>query len=82
MIEEAQHSLMFQEFVNRSGFDAQAWTADRIGARVIVSLGRRFPPLFFTFVLGGEDPIDHVQRRELRSGRTSTRFSSASCAST
>jgi hypothetical protein len=70
VIEEAQHSLMFQEFVNRSGFDAQGLNRlDRIGARFIIGLGRRFPPLFFLFVLGGEDPIDHVQRRELRSGR-------------
>jgi hypothetical protein len=30
---------------------------------------RRFPALFFVFVLGGEDPIDHVQRTLLRSGR-------------
>jgi hypothetical protein len=70
VIEEAQHSLMFQEFVNRSGFDAKGLTAlDRIGARFIIGLGRWFPPLFFVFVLGGEDPIDYVQRRELRSGR-------------
>ncbi|GAC1532149.1 MAG: diiron oxygenase [Acidimicrobiales bacterium] len=69
VIEEAQHSLMFQEFVNRSGFDAQGLGClDRIGARFIISLGRRFPPLFFVFVLGGEDPIDYVQRRELRGG--------------
>ena len=69
VIEEAQHSLMFQEFVNRSGFDARGLgRADRIGARFIVTLGRRFAPLFFVFVLGGEDPIDYVQRRELRSG--------------
>lgn len=70
VIEEAQHSLMFQEFVNRSGFDARGLgRADKVAARFIVSLGRRFPPLFFAFVLGGEDPIDYVQRRELRSGR-------------
>ncbi|MGH8978800.1 MAG: diiron oxygenase [Acidimicrobiia bacterium] len=25
--------------------------------------------MFFVFVLGGEDPIDHVQRKALRSGR-------------
>jgi P-aminobenzoate N-oxygenase AurF len=70
IIEEAQHSLMFQEFVNRSGFDAAglSW-AERIGSRRIVALGRRFPQLFFLFVLAGEDPIDYVQRRELRAGR-------------
>src|SRR3954447_4653049 len=67
VIEEAQHSLMFQEFVNRAGFDARGlgWL-ERLGGRVIVRLARRFPELFFVFVLGGEDPIDHVQRRLLR----------------
>ncbi len=70
IIEEAQHSLMFQEFVNRSGLDAVGLSAiQRLGSRRIISLGRRFPQLFFLFVLGGEDPIDYVQRRELRSGR-------------
>lgn len=70
VIEEAQHSLMFQEFVNRSGFDARGLNRfDQIGARFIITLGRRFPPLFFLFVLGGEDPIDYVQRQDLRSGR-------------
>src|ERR1700757_4279018 len=70
VIEEAQHSLMFQEFVNRSGFDAAGLPAAyRFGSRRIVRLGRRFPQLFFLFVLGGEDPIDYVQRRELRSDR-------------
>lgn len=67
VIEEAQHSLMFQEFVNRSGFDAAGLSgAYRFAARRIVSLGRRFPELFFLFVLGGEDPIDFVQRQELK----------------
>ena len=69
LIEEAQHSLMFQEFVNRSGFDAAGLARlDKLGARFVATLGRRFPPLFFAFVLGGEDPIDYVQRQELRSG--------------
>lgn len=69
VIEEAHHSLMFQEFVNRSGADPTGLKrVDKIGARFVIGLGRRFPPLFFIFVLGGEDPIDHVQRRELRSG--------------
>jgi hypothetical protein len=69
VIEEAQHSLMFQEFVNRSGFDPPGlpWHL-RVGSRAVVRLGRRFPPLFFLFVLGGEDPIDYTQRRWLRQG--------------
>jgi hypothetical protein len=70
VIEEAQHSLMFQEFVNRAGFDIPglAWW-QRLGARQVVRFARTFPELFFVFVLGGEDPIDHVQRTALRSGR-------------
>ena len=70
VIEEAQHALMFQEFVNRSGLDAPGLTWDlKLGARRVIGFSRRFPALFFVFVLGGEDPIDHVQRTALRSGR-------------
>ena len=69
VIEEAQHSLMFQEFVNRSGIDVPGlpWDA-RFGARRVVAMGRRFPELFFIFVLGGEDPIDYMQRQWLKRG--------------
>lgn len=69
IIEEGQHSLMFQELVNRSGFDPSgmsgliAWQARKVPA-----LGRTFPELFFLHVLAGEAPIDHVQRLELRRG--------------
>ncbi len=67
VIEEAQHSLMFQEFVNRSGFDIPGLTGwHRLVSRWVPVLARVFPELFFVFVLGGEDPIDHVQRRALR----------------
>jgi hypothetical protein len=70
VIEEAQHSLMFQEFVNRCGYDSPGLAKRELHAtRRIVGLGRKFPQLFFLFVLGGEDPIDYVQRRELRSSR-------------
>jgi hypothetical protein len=70
IIEEAQHSLMFQEFVNRSGLDIPGMPPLlRLGARMVVRFARTFPELFFVFVLGGEDPIDHVQRTVLRSGR-------------
>lgn len=69
LIEEGQHQLMFQEFVNRSGIDVDGmpWDA-RLGSRFVVSMGSWFPELFFMFVLGGEDPIDHVQRESLRRG--------------
>ncbi|HUC36943.1 MAG TPA: diiron oxygenase [Acidimicrobiales bacterium] len=67
VIEEAHHSLMFQEFVNRTGLEVPGlpWHME-FGARRVIKLGRRFPELFFLFVLGGEDPIDHVQRQALR----------------
>ena len=71
VIEEAHHSQMFQEFCGRAG---QATVARvpldaRIGSRMVVRLARVFPELFFVFVLGGEDPIDHVQRETLRAER-------------
>lgn len=70
VVEEAQHSMMFQEFVDRSGFDAVGLPPlERFVSRWIPRLGRRFTELFFFFVLGGEEPIDHVQRRVLRSGQ-------------
>ncbi len=66
VIEESQHSLMFREFVRRAGVDVPGMRGWRmaVGDRV-AGLGRRFPELFFLFVLGGEDPIDHVQRTVL-----------------
>jgi hypothetical protein len=70
VIEEAQHSLMFQEFVNRTGFDIPGLPPlMRFGTRQVIRFARTFPELFFVFVLGGEDPIDHVQREMLRSER-------------
>ena len=70
VIEEAQHSLMFQEFVNRPGSTPPGLSWDlKLGSRPVIRMARRFPALFFVFVLGGEDPIDHVQRTVLRSGR-------------
>jgi hypothetical protein len=66
-IEESHHSLMFREFVNRAGLDPGKRSAlKRAGAARVIRLAQRFPELFFLFVLGGEDPIDHVQRMLLR----------------
>jgi len=68
--EESQHTLMFQEVIDRSGLDIRGmpWTM-KVGSRAIVWLSRLFPQLFFLFVLGGEDPIDYLQRRQLRTGQ-------------
>jgi hypothetical protein len=66
-IEESHHSLMFREFVNRAGLDpGKRGALKRAGAARVIRLAQRFPELFFLFVLGGEDPIDHVQRMLLR----------------
>jgi hypothetical protein len=68
VIEEAQHSLMFQEFAGRAGHGGVPKLPRQAvsGSRRVVKLARRFPELFFIFVLGGEDPIDHMQRETLR----------------
>jgi hypothetical protein len=69
-IEESQHTLMFHEFVSRCGLDpGDPGLLVRLGRGPVIRLARRFPALFFLFVLGGEDPIDYVQRLLLRSGR-------------
>ena len=69
-IEEAQHSLMFQEFINRTGFNIPGLSRlERRGAEFVVKYAHKFPELFFVFVLAGEDPIDYVQRQMLRKNR-------------
>ena len=72
IIEESQHSLMFQELVNRSGMPVHGmplWL--RFTATTIVPVFQRLlPEQFFILVLGGEDPVDYLQRRQLREGTT------------
>ncbi|HEX3604390.1 MAG TPA: diiron oxygenase [Candidatus Dormibacteraeota bacterium] len=70
IIEESQHTLMFQEVVNRSGLPIRGMSAV---VRIPVSwmampVARHLPAVFFVAVMGGEDPIDHVQRAALREG--------------
>ena len=71
VIEEGQHSLMFQEFVNRSKANVSGmppWF--RYGGRGVIELATQFPELFFMYVLGGEEPIDYVQRHCLKRKET------------
>lgn len=72
IIEESQHTLMFQEFVNRSGLPVRGmpWVLRRLAEWFVVPLSRVFPTLFFLFVLGGEDPVDHLQRKVLSDADT------------
>ena len=67
IIEESQHTLMFQEFVNRSGLPVRGmpWIC-RSSAELVVPPRPPAPALFFVLVLGGEDPADHLQRQQLR----------------
>lgn len=69
VIEESQHTLMFQEFVNRTGLPVRGMPRSlQLAASVLMPVAGAFPTLFFVFVLGGEDPIDHFQRLALREG--------------
>lgn len=69
VIEEAHHSLMFQEFVNRSGMPVPLVTADVMQfTDKVAQYGSTFPELLFICALGGEDPIDYVQREGWRKG--------------
>ncbi|WP_278313785.1 AurF N-oxygenase family protein [Lolliginicoccus levis] len=67
--EECNHTLMFQEGVNRIGADVPGMTGLLRKLVPLVGIAVRiYPEWFFTFVLGGEEPIDHVQKSILRAG--------------
>jgi hypothetical protein len=67
--EECHHGMMFQEFVNRTGFPIKGMPrALNALAQVAPWIPLVSTELFFVFVLGGEDPIDYVQRRTLKAG--------------
>jgi hypothetical protein len=67
--EETHHTQMFQEFVNRAGVDVHgAGLAFRVVGRLFPLFGSLWPEEFFTGVLAGEEPIDHVQKAILRAG--------------
>lgn len=67
VMEESQHTLMFYEFVRRhaphvlgmSGFHRT------IADPAVFIAARRLPALFYFMVLGGEIPVDHLQRRAI-----------------
>ncbi|MFI6866138.1 diiron oxygenase [Nocardia sp. NPDC050406] len=69
MIEEHNHTLMFQEMVNRIGIDVPGMgPLVRQVRHIVVPMAVFFPNLFFMAVLAGEEPIDHIQKAVLRSG--------------
>ncbi|WP_405133177.1 diiron oxygenase [Nocardia sp. NBC_01388] len=69
VIEECNHTLMFQEMVNRIGIDVPGMgpILKRL-TYVVPPLASIFPNLFFMAVLSGEEPIDHIQKSILRAG--------------
>ena len=68
VIEECNHTLMFQELVNRSGADVPGFgPIMRVFAPLFGIAAWPFPSIFFMGVLAGEEPIDHIQKSYLRS---------------
>ncbi len=68
-VEECNHTMMFQEMVNRIGADAPGMSRPmKMLAPFIPLAAGPFPELFFVGVLAGEEPIDHIQKSILRAG--------------
>jgi hypothetical protein len=67
--EECHHGMMFQEFVNRTKMPIRGMPRSlSLVAQVAPWIPLVSTELFFVFVLGGEDPIDYVQRKSLKGG--------------
>lgn len=68
VIEESQHTLMFYEFIRRYTPEVQGMPSAlrRLADPSVHVICRRWPALFFFMVLGGEIPVDVLQRRLLR----------------
>lgn len=67
--EETHHTQMFQELVNRIGVDTPGvhWLVRAVHTFIPMTV-RVVPTFFFSMVLCGEEPIDHMQKTILRSG--------------
>ena len=69
-IEEGNHTLMFQEMVNRIGVDVPGMPRLlRWLSPLIQLVAGPLPIPFFFGVLAGEEPIDHTQKQVLREGK-------------
>ncbi|GAA1481511.1 diiron oxygenase [Gordonia sinesedis] len=65
--EECNHTLMFQELVNRIGMDVPgAKVGYRLISPIVPLFSTIWPNIFYFGVLGGEEPIDHLQKDFLR----------------
>ncbi len=70
IIEESQHTLMFSEYIRRSGVKPKgiAWFLRWPLGHLIPFTARHHPAMFFLLILTGEEPIDRYQRRFLAEG--------------
>jgi P-aminobenzoate N-oxygenase AurF len=68
-VEECNHTLMFQEMVNRMGVDVPGMPRLLKWLQPLIPLAAGPAPIpFFFGVLAGEEPIDHTQKNILREG--------------
>jgi hypothetical protein len=67
--EESQHTMMFQEFVDRTGLPVRGMPRSMVKLFEwgLSAITRFSPAAFFFAVLAGEEPVDYVQKRHLRS---------------
>ncbi|CAN5280596.1 hypothetical protein BH23ACT9_BH23ACT9_03220 [soil metagenome] len=68
VMEESQHTLMMYEFVRRHAPHARgmAGMLRTIADPAVYAIVRKMPTLFYFLVLGGEVPIDYIQRRVIK----------------
>ena len=70
-VEECNHTLMFQEMVNRMRVDVPGMPRLlRWMSPLIPLVAGPLPTVFFFGVLAGEEPIDHTQKNVLREGKS------------
>ncbi|MFN8088642.1 MAG: diiron oxygenase [Mycobacterium sp.] len=70
-VEECNHTMMFQELVNRIGADVPGMPRMlRWLSHLIPMAAGPLPIPFFFGVLAGEEPIDHTQKAVLREGKS------------
>ena len=69
-VEECNHTMMFQEMVNRIGADVPGMPRMLKWLSQLIPLAAGpLPIVFFFGVLAGEEPIDHTQKNVLREGK-------------
>ncbi len=70
-VEECNHTMMFQEMVNRIGADVPGMPRLlRWLSPFIPLVAGPLPVPFFFGILAGEEPIDHTQKNVLREGKS------------